>query len=69
VIQKRVLRRTFGTKKEEVAREWRRLHNEELHILNVSPNIVSVIKEDETGEAWSMHRRCEKCIQNFVWRT
>jgi hypothetical protein len=27
----RVLRRIFGSKKEEVAGGWRRLHNEELH--------------------------------------
>jgi hypothetical protein len=69
VIQKIVLRRIFGTKREEVARGCRRLHNDKLHILHVSSNIVSVIKEDETGEAWSMRGRCEKCIQNFVWRT
>jgi len=27
----RVLRKIFGTKREEVTGEWRRLHNEELH--------------------------------------
>jgi hypothetical protein len=26
-----LLRRMFGTKREEVAGSWRRLHNEELH--------------------------------------
>jgi hypothetical protein len=30
-----VLRRIFGTKREEVAGGWRRLHNEELHNLLV----------------------------------
>jgi hypothetical protein len=30
VFQSRVLRRIFGTKREEVARDWRRLHDEEL---------------------------------------
>jgi hypothetical protein len=40
----RVLRRMFGTKREEVAGYWRRLHNEELHNLNPSPNIFQVIK-------------------------
>jgi len=33
----------FGPKREEVAGGWRRLHNEELHNLYASPNIVWVI--------------------------
>jgi hypothetical protein len=33
VLENRVLRRIFGPKKEEVAGGWRRLHNEELHLL------------------------------------
>jgi hypothetical protein len=41
----RVLRRRiFGPKREEVAAGWRRLHNEELHNLYASPNIIRVIK-------------------------
>ena len=39
-----VLRRIFGTKRDEVTGEWRRLHNEELNDLYPSPNIVWVIK-------------------------
>jgi hypothetical protein len=31
VFENRVLRRTFGTKKEELAGGWRGLHNEEIH--------------------------------------
>jgi hypothetical protein len=33
VFEKRVLRRIFRTKREEVAGGWRRLHNEDLHKL------------------------------------
>jgi hypothetical protein len=44
VSDNRVLGRIFGLKREEVARGWRRLHNEELHNLHVSPNIIRVIK-------------------------
>jgi hypothetical protein len=33
VFEKRVLRRIFGSKKDEVTGEWRRLHNEELNDL------------------------------------
>jgi hypothetical protein len=31
---------TFGPKREEVSGDWRRLHNEELHNLYASPNII-----------------------------
>ena len=41
--EKWILRRIFGPKKDKNG-EWRRLHNEELHILYRSPNIVRVIK-------------------------
>ena len=37
------LRRIFGPKRDENGK-WRRLHNEELHSLYRSPNIVRVIK-------------------------
>jgi hypothetical protein len=41
---KRVLRRIFGHKRDEVTGEWKKLHNEELNNLYCSPNIVWVIK-------------------------
>jgi hypothetical protein len=44
VIENRVLRRIFGPKRDEVAGDWRKLHNEELHNLNSSPNIIRMIK-------------------------
>jgi hypothetical protein len=43
VFENRVLRRIFGPKREE-DRSWRKLHNDELHRLYSSPNIVRVIK-------------------------
>ena len=44
MFENRVLRRVFGHKRDEVATEWRRLHNEELNDLYCSLNIVRVIK-------------------------
>jgi hypothetical protein len=43
VFEIRVLRRTFGPKREEDG-SWRKLLNDELHCLYSSPNIVRVIK-------------------------
>jgi hypothetical protein len=43
VFENRVLGRIFGPKR-EVDGSWRKLHNDELHSLYSSPNIVSVIK-------------------------
>jgi len=44
VFENMVLRRIFEPRSDEVTREWRRLHNEELKDLYSSPNIVRVIK-------------------------
>jgi len=42
--ENRVLRRKFGSKRDGVTGEWRKLHNEELNDLYCSSNIVRVIK-------------------------
>jgi hypothetical protein len=40
VSEKRVLRRTFGPKRDKVTWEWRKLHYEELNELNCTPHPV-----------------------------
>jgi hypothetical protein len=40
VFQKRMLRRVFEPKRDEVTGEWRKLHNEKLNDQYSSPNIA-----------------------------
>jgi hypothetical protein len=44
VSENRVLRRIFGTKRDEVTRELRKLHSDKLNDLYSSPNTIRVIK-------------------------
>jgi hypothetical protein len=44
VFDNRVLRRLFGPKRDEVTGEWRKLHNEELHNLYSSVDIIRQVK-------------------------
>jgi hypothetical protein len=43
-IDNMMLRRIFAPRREGVAEGWRRLHNEELHYLYASPDIIRMIK-------------------------
>ena len=53
VTEKRVLRRIFGPKRDEVPREWRKLHDEELNDKDFSTNIFRVIKSRRMR--WARH--------------
>jgi uncharacterized membrane protein len=44
VFESRVLRRIFGPKRDEMTGEWRKMHNEELHNLYSSPDIIRQVK-------------------------
>jgi hypothetical protein len=44
MLENRLLRKVFGPKRDEVTREWRKLHNEELHDLYSSPGIIRILK-------------------------
>jgi hypothetical protein len=65
VFVNKVLRRIFGPKRDEVTGEWRKLHNEEIHILYSSPNIIRQIKFRRIR--WAGHVACmgDECIQGF----
>jgi hypothetical protein len=60
VFENRVLRRIFGPKRDEVKGEWRKLHNEELHNLYSSPNIIRTIKSRRMRWARHVARMGEK---------
>jgi hypothetical protein len=55
VFENRVLRKIFGPKREEDG-SWRKLHNDELHSVYCSPNIVRVIKLRRMR--WAGHVAC-----------
>ena len=60
VFENRVLRRIFGSRRDEVTGEWRKLHNVELNDLYSSPNIVRVIKPKRLRWAGHVARIGEK---------
>jgi hypothetical protein len=63
VFEKRMLRRLFGPKGDEVMGGWRKLHSEELHNLYSSPSIIRMMQiEDEMGRACSMNGGEEECM-------
>jgi hypothetical protein len=68
VFENRDLMRIFRPKRDEVTREWRKLHNEELHILYSSPNIIRQIKSMRMNwpDMWHAWERREKCTR-FWW--
>jgi hypothetical protein len=53
VFENKMLRRVFGSKRDEVKGGLRKLHDEELNDLYGSPNIVRVIKSTRMG--WARH--------------
>jgi hypothetical protein len=60
VFENRVLRRISGPKRDEVTGGWRKLHNEELHNLHSSSNIIRMMKSSRmrwTGHVARMGRR------------
>jgi hypothetical protein len=69
VFENRVLRKILKHKREEVTREWSRLHKEEPHDLYTSANVIRVIKPRRmkwaghlarTGERRGAHRVVER---------
>jgi hypothetical protein len=61
----RMLKRTFELTRYEIIRGWRKLHNEELHNLYPSANIIKMIKLKRMRLSRLVACMGEKCIQGF----
>jgi hypothetical protein len=66
VFEKRMLKRIFGTKRKEDG-PWRKLHNDELHSLYSSLNIVRVIKSRRMRWAGHVARMEEGRGEYRIW--
>jgi hypothetical protein len=62
VFENKVLRMIFGLKRDEVTREWRKLHNKELYALYSSPHIIWVIKSRSLRWAGHVGRMGERRV-------
>jgi hypothetical protein len=60
MFENRVLRRIFGTKRDEVIGGWRKRSNEELHKMYSSPRIIRIIKVKEDRWTQRVARMGEK---------
>jgi hypothetical protein len=70
VFENRVLRRMFGSKRDEVTGGWRKLLDEELHNLYCSVNIIRMIKSRRMRWAGYVARMgIYKFIHHFGWKT
>jgi hypothetical protein len=62
VSENRVVRRIFGANRDEVAGDWRRLHNEKLYDLYFSPDTSHQICSGRMGGACGTCCGGEGCI-------
>jgi hypothetical protein len=52
VFEKRLLRRLFGPKRDEVTGDWRKLRNEQLHNFYSSPSKIRMVRSRRMRLAW-----------------
>jgi hypothetical protein len=69
VFENRVLRRTFGPKRDEVTGGWRKLHNEKIYYLYSLHTIVRMMKSRGMRWASSAYGEWERCVQGFGGKT
>jgi hypothetical protein len=64
VFENRVLRRIFRPKRDETIGGWRKLHNEELHNVYYSPNIITSRIIKPRRRRWAGHLARKKENRN-----
>jgi hypothetical protein len=70
VFENRELRRIFGPMRNEVTKEWRRLHNKELYALYCAQNIIRVNKSRRLKLAGHVAQMGKyKCMQGLSGET
>jgi hypothetical protein len=67
VFEKRVVRRTFGPKRDEVMESWTKLRNEELHDSYSSPSIIGMIMPRSMRWAGHVARMGRRGIHVGFW--
>jgi hypothetical protein len=67
VFEKSVLRRKFRPMRGKIRGDCRKLHNEELHNLYVSPNIISMIKSRNMRWIGHVARMRQKAVHAEFW--
>jgi hypothetical protein len=67
VFENRVLRRIFGSKRDEVTGEWRKLLNEELRDLYYSSSIIRIIKSRRMRWAGHVARKGRRGTRIDYW--
>jgi hypothetical protein len=56
VFENRVLRKMFGSKRDEVTGSWRKLHNDELYNMYFSIGITRIMTSKRRRGAWDIAR-------------
>jgi hypothetical protein len=67
VFENRVLKKIFGSKKDEVMGGWIKLHDEELRELYSSPSIIRIIKSRRMRSAEHVHEWRRRGMHVCYW--
>jgi hypothetical protein len=61
------VKKIFGLKRDELIGRWRKLHNEKVHDLYPSPNVIRIIKSRKMRWARHVARMEEKNIEYMLF--